>query len=87
MFVLFNLETGYVGEDATEVYEFDDDTSEDTLDEYGQQLADDHAEMYGHTAGEDNNGVEYEGGTYTYEILEDMTKEEIEEEYGEISRA
>lgn len=87
MFVAFKLETGYVGEETTEVYEFDDDTSEDTLNEYGQQIADDNAEMYGHTAGEDNNGVEYEGGTYTYEILEDMTKEEIEEEYGEISRA
>ena len=87
MFVLFNLETGYVGEDATEVYEFDDDTSEDTFDEYGQQLADDHAEMFGHTAEEETDGVEYEGGTDTYEMLEDMTREEIEEEYGELCRA
>lgn len=87
MFVLFNLDTGYAGEDTTEVYEFDDNTSEDTLNEYGQQLADDHAEMYGHTAGENTYGVEYEGGSYSYEILEDMTREEIEEEYGEINNA
>lgn len=87
MFVLFKLETGYIGEKSMEVYEFDDGTSEDTFDEYGQQLANDIAEMYGHIVGEEIDGVEYDGGTYTYEILEGMTREEIEEEYGEITNA
>lgn len=87
MFVVFKLETGYVGEETTEVYEFDEDTSEDTINEYGQLIANDNAEMYGHNVGEVMDGVEYEGGTYTYEILEGMTREEVEEEYGEINNA
>ena len=81
MLVLFKLETGYVGEACQEVYEFDNDTSDETLDEYGQELAYDNARMYGRDNDEDLENV-----SHSWEKL-NMTREEAEEEYGSVCEA
>jgi hypothetical protein len=85
MYVLFSFGTGYVGEEAHEVYEFDDNTSEDSISDYGYELACQHAESYGHYEGEDEDGVEFEP-EMDWQIL-DETRDEIEDLYGEITKA
>ena len=93
MFVLFNLSTYRAGCDVHEVYEFPDGTSEQEINDYGDNLAYDNAEMHGvfDEAREDceESGLEFDEGEYyssSYEVL-NMTREEIEEEYGEVVRA
>lgn len=86
MYVKFNLGTGYIGEDCEIIYHFEENLSEEEIRTYGLELASEHAEMYGHYTGEDDSGVEYEP-EMSYEILEGMSVEEIEEEYGEILEA
>lgn len=90
MFVKFELTTNRVGCDSTQVYKVADESTSDYLDEIGNDLARDNAEMYGvfddareeaEEAGFDFD--ESECYRYSYEILEDMTEEEIVEEYGD----
>lgn len=82
-FVKFTLSTNYVGTTTTEVYEIpDEEVNESTLDALGYDLARDNAEMYGIEAEDD--GFEPEDlFSFNYEVLEG-SREEIEEDYGEI---
>lgn len=90
MFVLIKCTTCRVGCDNEQVYEFEDSITEEELQTYADECAKDNADMYGIIEDEmeaaEDSGFEfeecqcYEG---SYEIL-NMTKEEIEEEYGEI---
>lgn len=84
MFVLMHLRTNIVGTDVDAVYEFDDSTSDENLSEYAHDLASDNAEMYGVEFDEDFDEEPFEG---YWEKLEGKTREEIEEEYGEIIEA
>lgn len=90
MFVKFELTTNRVGCDSTQVYKVADESTSNYLDEIGNDLARDNAEMYGiideareeaEEAGFDFEESECYG--YSYEILEGMTEEEIVEEYGD----
>ena len=90
MFVKFELTTNRVGCDSTQVYKVPDDSTKEYLDEVGDDLARDNADMYGiideareeaEEAGFDFEESECYG--YSYEILEDMTEEEVVEEYGD----
>lgn len=94
MFVLIKCDTWYEGCSSTEVYEFADGTDEEALDAYANELAREDAEMYGIFDDEqeacDEAGIEFNESdcySYSYEILKDMTREEIEEQYGEILSA
>lgn len=94
MFVLIKCDTCRVGCSSTEVYEFEDGTNDEALDTYASELAYENAEMYGILDDErescEESGIEFNEGdcySYSYEILEDMTREEIEEQYGEITNA
>ena len=88
MFVLFKLRTNSVGCDSNDVYELEDVSAlnsdgavnEDYINETGYELAMDNAESYGI---EQNEEIEDEPFSFSYEILTG-TREEIEEEYGEI---
>lgn len=95
-FVLFHLTTDTVGTDTDDVYDLPDEdvynedgtVNEDYLDDLGSDLAFENADSYGlldEEDDEDDCDVEEDAGYgYTYTIL-DGTKEEIEEEYGDIS--
>ena len=90
MFVLIKCDTCRVGTSLEEVYEFDDNTTEDQLQEYADDLARDNADSYGIIDDEitesEESGIEFEGGSCywaTVEVL-DNTREEILEEYGDI---
>lgn len=74
-YVLFHLSTGTEEQDIHVVYEVDS-TDEEYLDAVGYDLAIDNASSLGVS--------ERDSVTYDWEVLEDMTREEIEEEYGEI---
>lgn len=94
MFVLIKCDTCRVGCSSNEVYEFEDGTDNEVLDTYASELAYENAEMYGILDDErescEESGVEfYESDcySYSYEVLDDMTREEIEELYGEITNA
>ena len=94
-FVLFHLTTDTVGTDAYNVYDLPDENvynedgtvNEGYLDDLGNDLAFENADSYGlldEEDDEDDCGIEPDAGYgYTYTIL-DGTKEEIEEEYGDI---
>lgn len=94
-FVLFHLTTDTIGTDAYNVYDLPDEDvynedgtiNEDYLDDLGNDLAVENADSYGlldEEDDEDDCDVEEDVGYgYTYTIL-DGTKEEIEEEYGDI---
>lgn len=90
MFVLIKCTTCRVGCDSNTVYEFPDDTTEDELQAYATDEARDNADMYGIIEDEmeeaENSGIEFdEELCYNgdYEIL-NKSRDEIEEEYGEI---
>lgn len=94
MFVLIKCDTCRVGCSSTEVYEFEDGTDEEALDVYADELAHENAEMYGIFDDErescEESGIEFDESdcySYSYEVLDDMTREEIEEQYGEITNA
>lgn len=76
-YVLFKLSTDTVGQENEEVYAVDN-TDEDYLDSVGYDLSKDNAESFGI---EDEEQFHY-----SLEIL-DKTREEIEEEYGEVLNA
>ena len=79
-YVLFHLRTNHVGEEQDDVYEVES-IDEDYLNALGYELAEDNAHLYGT---EQEEEIEEEPFSYSWEILEGMTKEEIEEEYGKI---
>lgn len=88
MFVKFELSTNRAGCDTTEVYKVADDVTDEYLDELGDNLARDNADMYGiieeAEAECEECGIEFEESCYysaNWEKL-DMTEEEIEDEYG-----
>ena len=90
MFVLIKCDTCRVGTSLEEVYEFDDNTTEDQLQEYADDLARDNADSYGIIDDEivesEESGIEFEEGSCywaTVEVL-DNTREEILEKYGDI---
>lgn len=73
-YVLFKVSTDIVGQENEDVYAVDN-TDEDYLDSVGYDLSKDNAESFGI---EDEEQFHY-----SWEIL-DKTREEIEEEYGEV---
>lgn len=75
-YVLFHLSTGNEEQDVHSVYEVDS-TDEEYLDAVGYDLAVENADA--------QEVSERDSVTYDYEILEDMTREEILDEYGEIN--
>lgn len=79
-YVLFHLRTNRVGEEQDDVYEVES-IDEDYLNTLGYELAEDNAHLYGT---EQEEEIEEEQFSYSWEVLEGMTKEEIEEEYGKI---
>ncbi len=79
-YVLFHLRTNRVGEEQDDVYEVES-IDEDYLNALGYELAEDNAHLYGT---EQEEEIEEEQFSYSWEVLEGMTKEEIEEEYGKI---
>lgn len=79
-YVLFHLRTNHVGEEQDDVYEVES-IDEDYLNALGYELAEDNAHLYGT---EQEEEIEEEQFSYSWEVLEGMTKEEIEEEYGKI---
>ena len=80
MVVLFKLSTNLCGQESEEVYRFKDDASFEYIEEYGYELARNNAEMFGNDGDDDEYFMEYE-------VLEDMSEEEIVENYGEICDA
>ena len=83
--------TDMIGTDEILVVGFDDDTSDQYIEEYFHDTAIDNAESYGvlddAKAECEEAGIEFiadEHYSYEYEELVDMTVEEIEEEYGEV---
>lgn len=90
MLVLIKCTTNRVGCDTENVYRFDDDSKDEYIQEYANDLARDNAESYGIFDEErencDDSGIEFiedEHYSATYEKL-DMTDAEAIEEYGEI---
>ena len=90
MIVLIKCSTNRVGCDKQEVYQFDDNSTEEYLQEYADDLARDNAESYGIFDEEreeaEDSGIEFiEDECYngSYEIL-DMTYDEALDEYGEV---
>lgn len=90
MLVLIRCTTDRVGCDTENVYEFDDDSAEEYLQEYANDCARDNAESYGIFDAEreeaEDNGIEFiEDECYngSYEIL-DMTYDEALDKYGEV---
>ena len=91
IFIKYELETNRVGYDDTVVVEFDDNVTEEYIEEYGNDLARDNADMYGiiidaeEEAKENGFEVEYSDVYWaSYEIL-DIPREEIEECCGSIT--
>lgn len=91
MLVLIKCDTCRVGTSTEEVYRFDDDTTDDALQEYADDLARDNADSYGiieeEMAESDRNGIEFEEDTCYWATVEklNMTEEDAIEEYGEIN--
>lgn len=90
MLVLIKCTTNRVGCDTEDVYRFDDNATDEYIQEYADNLARDNAESYGILDEERENceadGIEFiedEHYSATYEKL-DMTETEAIEEYGEI---
>lgn len=91
MFVLIECTTCRVGCDTSAVYEFEEGTTDKDLDAYAKDTAYDNAEGYGIFDDEreacEESGIEFEESGcygYSYRVLEGMTREEVEEQYGEI---
>lgn len=78
-FVLFKLSTNAVGQESENVYEVDS-TEEEYLNSLGHDFARDNAESFGVEQSDDSDEEPF---YYTWEILA-KTREEIEEEYGEV---
>lgn len=94
MFVLIECSTCRVGCETSDVYEFEDGTTEATLEDYAKDIAYDNAELYGifddERASCEESDIEFDESdcySYEYTVLKDMTREEIEEQYGEIIHA
>jgi hypothetical protein len=92
-YVLIKCETSRVGCDSENVYEFPDHFTDDEINTYANEYARDNAEMYGIIEDEEEScneaGIEFEEDSCyraTIKVL-DMTREEIEEEYGDITKA
>lgn len=90
MLVLIKCTTNRVGCDTENVYRFDDDSTDEYIQECADDLARDNAESYGILDEEreycEANGIEFiedEHYSATCEKL-DMTDAEAIEEYGEI---
>lgn len=81
MFVLITLNTGYVGEEQSMVYEFPPNTKEDDIEAYAYELALDNACMYGHESDEDLEDI-----SSVTKVL-DMSREDIIDVYGDIYEA
>lgn len=78
-FVLFHLGVKNISQEEDTVYEVDS-TDEDYLNKLGSRLAKENAQLFGVSFEND----EEEPYSYSWEILEDMTEEEIKSKYGEI---
>lgn len=94
MFVLIECNTCKVGCDIADVYEFEDGTTEATLEDYAKDVAYDNADLYGIFDEEretcEESGIEFDESecySYEYTVLEGMTREQIVEQYGEIIQA
>ncbi len=81
---MFTLENSETCAKEEVVYELSDDSTKEYIGSVGLELIEDKNSSEGIEVGEDNgSGVELEGYSYIYEILE-CTREEVEENYGEI---
>lgn len=78
-FVLFHLGVKNISQEEDTVYEVDC-TDDDYLNKLGSRLAKENAQLFGVSFEND----EEEPYSYSWEILEDMTEEEIKSKYGEI---
>lgn len=96
MFVLLEYGFGRAGCDESCVYEFDDTSDADYIEDYAYEVAVDHAQSYGEVVDMDELDGEYDDSDYdaidladiwsTFEVL-DLTREEIEEYFGDIVKA
>ena len=91
MFVLIECTTCRVGCDTSAVYEFEEGTTDKDLDAYAKDTAYDNAERCGIFDDErevcEESDIEFDEGDcygYSYRVLDGMTREEVEEQYGEI---
>lgn len=86
MFVLFTLNNEEVaGSEENRVYHIEgEDADEDYLNELASDFAEEENSLYGIEAGAEQNGVEITGYTCNWKILENLTEEEIIDNYGEI---
>lgn len=82
-YVIFHLSTGYVGQEDTLCYVYDEKMSDEEIDEYGNDLLRDHCEMYGIVDGMDEDGCEADMGCVDFEVVEG-TLDEMQETYGEV---
>ncbi len=81
-----------VGCDDTTVYEFPDGTPLKELEGYAEEVSRDNADMYGaferaESEAEECGVEESDIYSYSVEVLEGVSREEIEEEYGDIQEA
>lgn len=81
MFVKIRCETNYCGEWDESVREFPDDTTDEELNDYASDAADDNARSFGELGEPEDE--DYREAYGNWEKLE-KTREEILEEYGEI---
>lgn len=86
MFILFTLMNEDVsGSEDKKVYHIEDTEVNDSyLDELAEDFAEEENSLYGIEAGSVKDGVEVVGYTCNWEALENMTEEEIIEQYGDI---
>ena len=91
-YVLIKCKTCRTGCDSEEVYEFPDHFTDDEIESYANECARDNAEMYGiiedEEADADEAGIEFEECNCYWAVTKvlNMTREEIEEEYGDINK-
>lgn len=86
MFVKFECETNYCGERDEKVVEFPDDTTDEELDNYSNEYADENAMSFrtlDELEEEEDEEDEFRDSFGSWEKLE-KTKEEIEMEWGVI---
>lgn len=86
MFVHMKAETNYCGEHDEKVVEFPDDITDNDIELYVSEWADENAISFGELGEPENDedDQDYRESYSSWDKLEG-TREEIEEEYGEIS--
>lgn len=86
MYVLFTLTNeDEVGSTEHRVYHMQDsDYDEDYLDEFAIELAEEANSLFGIEVGTEKDGVEVTGYSCNWELLEDMSEDEIDATYGAI---